>query len=141
MAEPKTKLNDADVYAFIASVEDEQKREDCIELTKIISGICDAPPKMWGTSIVGFGTYTYTYASGRKGDWMITGFSPRKQNLTLYVMSGFAKEPELMKNLGKYKTGKSCLYVKSLDDINKNILAELISNSVARMKSKWPCKP
>ncbi len=93
---------------------------------------------MWGTSIVGFGTYHYKYASGREGDWMLTGFSPRKQALTLYIMAGFEKYQELMDQLGTFKTGKSCLYVKRLSDINLDVLEELVRESVRYMKTQYP---
>lgn len=95
-------------------------------------------PMMWGTTIVGFGTYHYKYDSGREGDWMLTGFSPRKQALTLYIMSGFDKYQELMDQLGTYKTGKSCLYVKRLSDINLNVLVELVQESVRYMRRQYP---
>ena len=94
-------------------------------------------PKMWGTSIVGFGNFHYRYDSGREGDWFLAGFSPRKQSLTLYIMSGFSEYEELMQQLGKYKTGKSCLYVKRLGDIDEGILKELISQSIAFLNKRY----
>jgi hypothetical protein len=100
--------------------------------------ITKAKPKMWGSSMVGFGTYHYKYASGREGDWFLTGFSPRKQNLTLYLMAGFGRYDGLMKKLGKYKTGKSCLYVKTLDDIDPSTLKSLIRESVRYMRKLYP---
>ena len=109
MAELKTKVNDASVDEFLQSVKDEQVREDCYQILDIMQKATKAEPKMWGKSIVGFGSYHYKYASGREGDWMLTGFSPRKQNLTLYIMPGFQEYDELMKNLGKHTTGVSCL--------------------------------
>jgi hypothetical protein len=102
--------------------------------------ITKAEPKMWGSSIVGFGSYHYKYASGREGDWPITGFSPRKQNLTLYIMPGFARYGELMKKLGKHKTGKACLYINSLDDIHLPTLKELVKQSVQYMAKKYGSK-
>ena len=107
MAELKTKKNKASVEKFLDGVKDEKKREDSYTILKLMKQITKADPKMWGDSMIGFGNYHYKYASGREGDWFVTGFSPRKQNLTLYIMSGFSKYPELMKTLGKYKTGKS----------------------------------
>lgn len=133
-AELKTKLNDASVTDFLNSVEDEQKRKDSFEILKLMKRASKAEPKMWGSSIVGFGSYHYKGASGREGDWMMIGFSPRKQNLTLYIMPGFERYPDLMKKLGKYSTGKSCLYIKRLSDVDVDVLKELMVESVAAMK-------
>jgi hypothetical protein len=134
MAELKTKLNDASVTDFLNSVDDAEKRKDCFKLVDMMREITGAEPKMWGTAIVGFGTYHYRYASGREGDWMQVGFSPRKQSLTLYIMSGFSRYEELMKKLGKHKTGKSCLYVNRLSDVDPVVLRKLIKQSVAHVK-------
>ena len=133
-AELKTKVNDASVTKFLSSVDDEQKRKDCFEIMKMMNQVTKAEPKMWGTSIVGFGSYHYKGASGREGDWMLTGFSPRKQNLTLYLMHGFDTQKDLLKKLGKYKTSMGCLYIKKLDDVDKKVLKELVAGSVKRMK-------
>ena len=130
MAELKTKRNDQSVEDFLNSVEDKKKREDSFTILKLMKEVTGTEPHMWGGSIVGFGSYHYKYESGREGDWFLTGFSPRKQNLTLYIMSGFRRYDELMKKLGKYKTGKSCLYIKKLEDIDINILKELVAQSV-----------
>ena len=100
--------------------------------------VTDERPKMWGTSIVGYGSYHYVYASGREGDFLVAGFSPRKQALTLYIMSGFSGHQALMKKLGKHKTGKSCLYIKKLDDVDLEVLEELISRSVSFVQKKYP---
>ena len=132
--ELKTRLNDASVEDFLNTVSDEQIRADCFEIAKIMKQATKAEPKMWGSSIVGFGSYHYKGASGREGDWMLVGFSPRKQNLTLYIMAGFDRYDELMKKLGKFSTGKSCLYIKKLADVDKKVLKELISESVQYMK-------
>ncbi|GAA0893166.1 hypothetical protein GCM10009122_28450 [Fulvivirga kasyanovii] len=137
MAELKTKLNDESVEDFLNSVEDEQKKKDSFEVLNIMKQITGAEPKMWGSSIVGFGNYHYVYDSGREGDWFIAGFSPRKQALTLYIMAGFARYNELLQKLGKYKTGKSCLYVKKLQDIDLEVLKELIGSSVEYMRKKY----
>ena len=137
MAELKTKKNNASVKAFLAGVDDAKKRADCEAVSKLMRAATGSPAKMWGTSIVGFGSYDYVYESGRTGSWMLCGFSPRKQNLTIYIMAGFSRYGDLMKRLGKYKTGKSCLYVKSLDDIDRKVLKELIDESVAWMRSKY----
>jgi hypothetical protein len=141
--ELKTKKNDEDVYKFLLSVEDEQKREDSLKIAKIMAEITGEEPKMWGKSIVGFGSYHYKYASGQEGDWMLIGFSPRKQSLTLYIMSGFGEyakatgyDPKpLMNKLGKHSTGKSCLYIKTLKDVDINVLKQLIKKSSEHMKS------
>ena len=138
MAENKTKPTVQKVSEFIAGIEDRQKRADCRELMKLMSGITGNRAKMWGSSIVGYGKYHYKYESGREGDFFLTGFSPRKQALTLYIVSGFSINPELMEKLGKYKTGKSCLYVKKLDDVNREVLAQLIEESVAHIRKKYP---
>ncbi len=127
MAELKTKPNQADVEKFIASVEDARKRRDSRALLVMMQEITGARPRMWGDSIVGFGTYHYRYASGREGDWFITGFSPRKQALTVYLMCDVSAQQPLLNKLGKYKIGKSCLYVKKLEDIDEAVLRELIA--------------
>ncbi|MGD9489840.1 MAG: DUF1801 domain-containing protein [Calditrichaceae bacterium] len=130
MAELKTKKNKQSVNEFLDRVEDPKKRTDCYNILEIMKEATGEEPAMWGDSIVGFGNYHYKYASGREGDWFLTGFSPRKQNLTLYIMSGFEKYDELMQKLGKYKTGKACLYINTLDDVNTDVLTELVSLSV-----------
>ena len=129
MADLKTRQNNAGVKKFLDSVEDVQKRKDSLAVLEMMQKITGEKPKMWGTSIVGFGNYHYKYASGREGDWFVTGFSPRKQALTLYIMSGFSEYDALLKKLGKFKTGKSCLYVKQLDDVHLGTLRELIKRS------------
>ncbi len=134
MAELKTKLNDASVEDFLNKVEDDQKRKDSFEILKMMKQVTKEEPKMWGASIVGFGSYHYKGASGREGDWMLTGFSPRKQNLTLYFNHGFEVHADLLKKLGKYKTGMGCMYIKNLDDVDKKVLKELVTESVKRMK-------
>jgi hypothetical protein len=136
--ELNTKVNDADVKEFLDSIEDKQQREDSYRVMEIMREITGCEPKMWGKSIVGLDTYTYTYASGQTGDWMVAGFSPRKANLTLYVMNGFVDMDEKLSQLGKYKTGKSCLYIKRLSDVDENILREMIKDSVAWMKKTYP---
>lgn len=136
MSELKTKVNNASVKDFLNSIENEQTRKDCIEISKMMEGVTKARPKMWGTSIVGFGSYHYTGKSGREGDWMLTGFSPRKQNLTLYLMGGFDSEKDLLKKLGKHKTSVGCLYIKKLEDVDRNVLKELVTASVKKMKSQ-----
>jgi hypothetical protein len=133
MTELKTKPTDQSVDMFLNSIPDEQKRRDAFTLMDIMRKATKAEPVMWGSSIVGFGIYRYKYASGREGEWLLTGFSPRQQNLTLYIMGGFEQHAELLKSLGKYKTGKACLYVNRLDDINLPTLRKLIKQSVQHM--------
>lgn len=134
MAELKTTKNNKDPLAFLQSVENEKRKADSLVVMQMMEEITGEKPVMWGPSIVGFGSYHYKYASGHEGDWMITGFSPRKQALTLYIMPGFDRYENLMSQLGKYKTGKSCLYINKLEDVDKNILHELIAHSVKHMK-------
>lgn len=136
MAELKTKLNNASVIDFINSVEDENKREFAFTILEMMKKITKTEPKMWGPSIIGFGTYHYKYASGREGDWMLVGFSPRKQAMTLYIMAGFSRYEELLSKLGKFKTGKSCLYIKKTDDVDLKVLKELVTQSVKFIKNK-----
>lgn len=137
MAEPKTKINDASVEEFIANVADENARKDCEIISEMMRKASGSEPKMWGTAIIGFGTYHFKYASGREGDWMRIGFSPRKQSLTLYIMNGFDRFEKLMAKLGKHKTGKSCLYIKRLSDIDIDVLKELIKLSVEHFEKKY----
>lgn len=137
MAELKTKANEGDVTAFLNTVEDEKKRKDCFEVLKLMQDVSGEEPKMWGPAIVGYGKYHYKYESGHEGDFFRTGFSPRKANLTLYIMAGFDRYEKLMQNLGKYKTGKSCLYIKSLADIDRKVLRELIQASLEYMEKKY----
>jgi hypothetical protein len=136
MAELKTRENDASVEEFLNSIQDDGKRRDCFEILKIMKQAAKVEPKMWGSSIVGFGSYHYVYASRREGDWMKVGFSPRKQNITLYIMPGFDRYKELMKRLGKHSTGKSCLYIKRLEDVDTKVLKELVRESVKVMSKK-----
>ena len=138
MAENKTKQTNASVDMFINSLKDETEREDCYTIIKIMKSITKEEPKMWGPSIIGFGTYHYKYASGREGDMCIAGFSPRKQNLTIYLMPGFEIQQSQLKKLGKYKTSKVCLYIKSLKDVDVKILKEMISISVKETKKLYP---
>lgn len=137
MAELKTKQNDESVAGFLGSIEDENKRAEAHQVLELMREVTGEEPSMWGGSIVGFGRYHYKYESGREGDWFLTGFSPRKQNFSLYIMSGFEQYDELMTRLGKHKTGKSCLYIRSLDDVDHSVLRELISRSVAHMRTMY----
>ena len=138
MADLKTKPTKASVTRFLRSITDERKKKDSFAIRDLMAEVTKTEPEMWGTSIVGFGRYHYEYVSGREGEWPLVGFSPRKQNLTLYVMSGFDGYDELMKSLGKYKTGKACLYIKSLDDVHIPTLKKLIRRSVKHVRETNP---
>ena len=130
MAELKTRPTDASVTAFLDAVPDEQRRRDCYTVLEIMQQVTGAQPVMWGDSIVGFGTYYQKYANGKELDWPLTGFSPRKQSLTIYIMSGFTDYEGLTQKLGKHTTSKACLYVKRLSEIDLDVLRELIAQSV-----------
>jgi hypothetical protein len=136
MAELKTQVTKASVDKFLQGIRDEKKREDCFQVLKIMKKATKAEPKMWGPSIIGFGDHHYKYASGRENDWFMAGFSPRVQNITLYSMGGF--DAELLKNLGKYKMGKGCLYISRLDDVDQKVLSKLIQKSVKDLQAKSP---
>ncbi|MGR3808939.1 DUF1801 domain-containing protein [Jiulongibacter sp. NS-SX5] len=136
-ADLKTKENDASVDEFLNAVDHEVKRKDAFHVKEMMESITGLPPKMWGPSIIGFGSYHYKYDSGREGDMLKVGFSPRKTALTLYIMPGFDRYEELMAKLGKYKTGKSCLYIKRLADVDEEILKELIKGSWDYMTNKY----
>jgi len=138
VAELKTQKNAADVEAFLAGVANDRRREDAAVVAALMAEVTGHPPAMWGKSIVGFGSYHYKYASGREADWMATGFSPRKAKLVLYIMSGFSEYDDLLGKLGKYKTGKSCLYINKLADVDLDVLRELIGKSYAYMKATYP---
>lgn len=135
MAEQKTKQS---VESFLNKVTDEGVRDDCYALVDMMKTITGSEPAMWGTSIVGFGTYHYVYDSGHAGDSCLTGFSPRKQNITLYIMPGLSEQGDLLEKLGKHKAGKGCLYVKRLSDIDANVLRKLITKSVKFLREKYP---
>ena len=136
MAENKTTPNDQVVEQFLNSVDDERKRKDSFTILELMKQVTGLEPRMWGSSIVGFGSYHYKYESGREGDMPLTGFSPRKQNLTLYNMGGFERYDDLLKKLGKHTTGKGCLYIKRLDDVDLPTLKSLIEESVKHVKQK-----
>ena len=138
MSDLKTKPTAASVNAFIDAIDDERKREDARAVAAMMAEVTGAPPKMWGSSIVGFGRYHYRYASGREGDFMETGFSPRKRALTLYIMAGFSDYEGLLARLGKFSIGKSCLYIKRLADVDETVLRELVERSVAYIRDKYP---
>lgn len=137
MPENKTKKNNLSVRAFLDTVRDKDRRKDCDTMLKLMKEMTGEKPKMWGTSMVGFGEYHYKYDSGHEGDYFKTGFSPRKQSITLYIMPGFEKYPELMDKLGKHKVGKSCLYINSLDDIHIPSLKKLVKQSYQHMTKSY----
>lgn len=134
MAELKTKPNDASVVEFLDTIGNETKRDDCFEIMNMMQEVTGDEPKMWGTSIIGYGTYHYKYASGREGDWMRIGFSPRKQNITLYLMAGVERNDEILSRIGKYKNGKSCFYINKLSDIDMEVLRELMVASLEHVE-------
>lgn len=136
MAELKTKLTRASVDKFLQAIKDEQTRADCFKISAMMQKATKAEPRMWGTSIVGFGHYHYKSASGREGDWFVVGFSPRKQNISLYLMGGWQGQEELLGKLGRHSTGKGCLYIKRLADVDTKTLKQLIGISV-----QWLSKP
>ncbi len=138
MAENKTKKTRASVTGFLRSIKDPAMRADCNTVAKMMRAATGKNARMWGSSIVGFGTYDYKYESGRDGQFFLCGFSPRAKNLTIYIMPGFSKFQPLMKKLGPHKTGKSCLYVKHIADIDRATLHKLIEESVKVMRKKYP---
>lgn len=138
MAENKTTRNDGDALAYLQSAANKRRREDSLVLLELMGEATGLPAEMWGASIVGFGSYHYRYESGREGDFMLTGFDPRKQALTLYIMGGRERYAELFARLGKHRAGKSCLYINKLADIDLDALREIIVESVAFMRSERP---
>ncbi len=137
MADLKTVPNQQSVDAFIDSIEPEWKRGDAREMLRLIGEITGEKPTMWGNSIVGFGNYHYKYESGREGDWFLAGFSPRKQNMTVYMMGGFDGQDGMLEKLGKHKKSVGCLYIKKLVDIDINILGKMIRKSVKTLKERY----
>ena len=137
MADNKTRPTRASVTAFMAAIEDRKMRTDAKQVAAMMRRATGKRARMWGPSIVGYGSYHYRYASGREGDYMITGFSPRRQALTIYIMPGFDRFQGLMSKLGKYTTGKSCLYIKRLADVDETVLERLIDESVKYMRAHY----
>jgi nucleoid DNA-binding protein len=134
MSEAKTRPTEQSVDEFLDAIPDERRRQDCRAVAALMSEVTGAAPQMWGASIVGFGSYHYRYASGREGDWMLTGFSPRKDSLTVYLSYGLEQQADLLERLGKHKIGKACLYIKRLEDIDPGVLRELVARSVEETK-------
>lgn len=137
MAELKTKKDSASVAEFLGKIDDRQKLVDCKTIAKMMREATGKRAKMWGTSIVGFDSYDYVYKTGHSGSAALTGFSPRAQNISIYIMPGFSKYQAIMSKLGKYKTGKSCLYIKRLADVDEKLLSKLISGSVREMRRRY----
>jgi len=137
MAEAKTKKNKASVKAFLNKV-NVQQREDCDVIVEMMRAATSCEPEMWGAAIIGFGSYHYVYATGREGDWMRIAVSPRKQNISIYIIDGLSKHETLLAKLGKHKIGKSCLYIKRLEDIDLKVLGRLIKQSIKNMNKLYP---
>ncbi len=141
MAQNKTKPTGVTPQAFIAGVEPARRREDALVLLEMFGRVTGFAPRMWGPSIVGFGRYHYVYASGREGDHLATGFSPRKAAMSVYIMPGYTDFSAILARLGKHKKGKSCLYINKLDDIDLNVLEELIAAGLKDLDAMWPVHP
>ncbi len=140
MAEPKTRPGEASVTDFLNGIADTKRREDARSVMTMMARITRREPVLWGSAIIGFGSYTYEYASGRTGEWPLTGVSPRKQALSVYVMSGFEDHDALLESLGPHRTGKSCLYIRDVEKVDQKVLASLIRKSVAHLRRKWPTR-
>ncbi len=138
MSENKTQATEASVIKFLTAVTPDQKRQDAFALLEMMERLSGYTAKMWGPSIIGFGQYHYKYASGREGDFMRIGFSPRKANISLYIIAGFEQHKDLLDQLGKHKTGKSCLYINHLRDIKPKVLEQLIVKELEYMAEKYP---
>ena len=137
MAENKTKPTGASVKAYIDAVPMEEKRQDCRELTKLMTRVSKYKPRMLGSSIIGFGSYHYKYESGHEGDCCLTGFSPRKGAISIYLMGNFPSRPTLLAQLGRHKMGKSCLYIRKLSDVNLPVLEQLLTKSIAAVRQRY----
>jgi hypothetical protein len=138
MAELKTQPNDGDVEAFLAGIPNERRRNECRTVVELMREVTGEAPVMWGDSIVGFGTYHYVYDSGREGDWFLTGVSPRKQSLTIYIMAGFGGHEALLERLGPHRRGSSCLYISRLDRVDLEALRALVARSVEETRRRYP---
>ena len=137
MSENKTQVTDVDPEAFIASVEHPTRRADATTLLELMRRVTGCEPKMWGPSIIGFGRYHYRYDSGREGEFMLTGFSPRKANLAIYVMPGYDELGDRLAQLGKHRLGKSCLYINKLADVDLDALERIVADGVATMRREY----
>lgn len=136
MAELKTRKNKKNVQHFLKAVSDAGRQKDCLTILEMMQKITGEKPAMWGDSIIGFGSYHYRYATGREGDWFFIGFSPRKQSISIYTMCGLESDSDMLARLGKFKTGKSCLYINKLEDINLPVLEKLLTKSVRRLSHR-----
>jgi hypothetical protein len=134
----KTTETDASVDDYLAAIDDEVRRDDCRVLARLMSGVTRQPPRMWGTGIVGFGSYHYRYESGREGDAPLTGFAARKGDISVYLVTGFEGREALLARLGRHKTGKACLYVRRLSDVDMQVLEQLVAGSVEQMRKRYP---
>lgn len=141
MAQNKTRATDLSVQAFLEATENPKRREDAFALDALFRRITGYQPKMWGPSMVGYGSYHYIYESGREGDFLATGFAPRKANLSIYIMPGYQDYSSILARLGKHKTGKSCLYLNNLSNVDLSVLEELILTGLADLGAKWPVTP
>lgn len=136
MAENKTKVTNASVESYFSAIQDEARRKDCVSLAKLMTKVTKQKPKMWGTSIVGFGSYHYKYESGREGDSCLAGFSSRKSDITIYGLANCPGREALLAKLGKHKTGKGCLYIRKLSDVDTKVLEQLIAGAFAESKHR-----
>jgi hypothetical protein len=136
VAENKTKPTKSSVTAFLNRIKDRQVRDDCFAILEIMQKVSNCEPVMWGSAIIGFGTYHYVYESGREGDTLVIGFSPRKQNISIYLMGGLHHVEDELSKLGKYKTGKGCLYIKSLNDVNVGVLKKVFAKAFKEAQRK-----
>ena len=137
MAENKTKQTDASVEAYFDAISDDQRREDCRALSKLMTKVSKQKPKMWGAGIVGFGSYHYKYESGREGDSCLVGFASRKGDISVYLMGDFPGKARLLEQLGRHKMGKGCLYVRTMSDVNPDILERLVAGSIAAVSERY----
>jgi hypothetical protein len=137
-AENKTKPTEVSVRDFVSAIEPERRRNDAQELLTVFASVTGLQPKLWGPSLIGYGTYHYKYESGREGDFFMSGFSPRKTSLVIYTMPGYGDHDALLLKLGKHKLGKSCLYINKLADVKMDVLQEIISEGFETMKAKYP---
>ena len=137
MSELKTKPTDASVPAYLDGIADPVRRADCQQVVELMRRVTGHEPRIWGTGMIGFGTYRYKYATGREGDWPLSAFASRKDNLTIYLMAGAERFPALLGKLGKHKTGKSCLYLKRLSDVDVGVLEELVRSSVNQVRKQY----
>jgi hypothetical protein len=141
MTENKTRPTDASVADFLAGVEPARKRDDALALDRLFRRVTGWQPRLWGPSMIGYGAYHYVYDSGREGDFLATGFSPRKTSLVVYIMPGYADFGDILARLGKHKLGKSCLYINKLADIDESVLEELIRAGLDDLAKRWPVSP